>query len=332
MRKRTYIWLGVIAIALGGGVLGVVFDPGTANPSRSRRLRLQFGTSPQRRSFRVMAAASSRSRPQTRRHRQIDTDPPEPTIAQTNDETFRVNDSERLVLDEQTRLNMEALFARTEHDRLAEAKQQAIEPLPAAAECASSGAARAVRQLSAGAATGVPARRRTGDRRSGAGRVGWLACAARGALRPARRARAVRRGRSRIAAAGRVDALGEGPEPDDGRKSSARPAAARFAATRAALSALAGAQTRLHFAANETVAAVPKPAQVARAVRRRATADLGGHRLLHGRDRPRLHSRRSARAQPANAGRQHRRLPYPSRSSRAAIRKSRSSRCTRCPC
>ncbi len=54
-------------------------------------------------------------------------------MAQTNDKTFRVNDSERLVLDEQTRLNMEALFARTEHDRLAEAKQQAIEPLPAAA-------------------------------------------------------------------------------------------------------------------------------------------------------------------------------------------------------
>ena len=50
-----------------------------------------------------------------------------------NDKTFRVNDSERLVLDEQTRLNMEALFARTEHDHLAEAKQQAIEPLPAAA-------------------------------------------------------------------------------------------------------------------------------------------------------------------------------------------------------
>ena len=63
----------------------------------------------------------------------VDPDPPEPTMAQTNDETFRVNDSERLVLDEQTRLNMEALFARTEHDHLAEAKQQAIEPLPAAA-------------------------------------------------------------------------------------------------------------------------------------------------------------------------------------------------------
>ena len=84
-------------------------------------------------------------------------------MAQTNDKTFRVNDSGRLVLDEQTRLNMEALFARTERDHLDEAKQQAIEPLPAGGRRTSSGAARAVRQLSAGAATGVPARRRTGD-------------------------------------------------------------------------------------------------------------------------------------------------------------------------
>ena len=37
------------------------------------------------------------------------------------------------MLDEQTRLNIEALFARTDRDRLAEAKQQAIDPLPAAA-------------------------------------------------------------------------------------------------------------------------------------------------------------------------------------------------------
>ena len=57
----------------------------------------------------------------------------EPIVAQTNDKTFRVNASGRLVLDEQARLNMEALFARTERVQLAEAKQQAIEPLPAAA-------------------------------------------------------------------------------------------------------------------------------------------------------------------------------------------------------
>ncbi|HKR33719.1 MAG TPA: hypothetical protein VJT10_02720 [Steroidobacteraceae bacterium] len=37
------------------------------------------------------------------------------------------------MLDQQTRLNMEALFARTSRDHLAEAKQQAVEPLPAGA-------------------------------------------------------------------------------------------------------------------------------------------------------------------------------------------------------
>ena len=59
--------------------------------------------------------------------------PEETVTAQTNDKTFRVNDSDRLVLDQQTRLNMEALFARTEREHLEEAKQQAIGPLPAAA-------------------------------------------------------------------------------------------------------------------------------------------------------------------------------------------------------
>jgi lipase chaperone LimK len=37
------------------------------------------------------------------------------------------------VLDQQTRLNIEALFARTPRDHLAQAKQQAVEPLPAGA-------------------------------------------------------------------------------------------------------------------------------------------------------------------------------------------------------
>jgi lipase chaperone LimK len=50
-----------------------------------------------------------------------------------------VNDAARLVLDEQTRLNMEALFARTEREHLAEAKQQAIQPLPAGAAAQASG-------------------------------------------------------------------------------------------------------------------------------------------------------------------------------------------------
>lgn len=54
-------------------------------------------------------------------------------MSQTNDHTFRANASGRLVLDESTRLNIDALFARTERDRLPDAKQQAIDPLPAAA-------------------------------------------------------------------------------------------------------------------------------------------------------------------------------------------------------
>lgn len=130
MRKRTYIWLGVAATAL---VVGVVFGPAQRK-----------GEPP------AAPAAATRSEPAAAIAAR-DSGPPEPSatqtptrmeetvvsrevpVAQTNDKTFRVNDSERLVLDESTRLNMEALFARTERDRLAAAKQQAIEPLPAGA-------------------------------------------------------------------------------------------------------------------------------------------------------------------------------------------------------
>jgi hypothetical protein len=133
MRKRTYIWLGVIAIALGGGVLGVVFDQGHRKSESQRTPAVAVRNEP------ATAVVSSEGRREQQEPtanpsaQAVDTGPPEPTMAQTNDATFRVNDSERLVLDEQTRLNMEALFARTDHDHLAEAKQQAIEPLPAAA-------------------------------------------------------------------------------------------------------------------------------------------------------------------------------------------------------
>src|SRR6185503_14224341 len=61
-------------------------------------------------------------------------EPSAPVTAQTNSQTFRVNDSARLVIDEQTRLNMEALFARGDRSQLAEAKQEAVEPLPAGAQ------------------------------------------------------------------------------------------------------------------------------------------------------------------------------------------------------
>ena len=133
MRKRTQIWLGVIAIALVGGVLGVVFDLGHRKPQSQPTPAVAVRNEP-------AAAIDTRNGrehqiPATDAPAQpVDTTAPEEiTVAQTNDKTFRVNDSERLVLDEQTRLNMEALFARTGQDRLAEAKQQAIEPLPAAA-------------------------------------------------------------------------------------------------------------------------------------------------------------------------------------------------------
>jgi lipase chaperone LimK len=61
--------------------------------------------------------------------------PPATPIEQSTspDEVFRVDGSGQLVIDEQTRLNMEALLARTERSDLAAAKQQAVESLPPAA-------------------------------------------------------------------------------------------------------------------------------------------------------------------------------------------------------
>src|SRR5262245_41453697 len=126
MRKRLYIWLGVIALALVAGL--VVFGP-------AERKDVPQSSPDVARNEPPAAAVSSQARQQqpavTVPASSDDTDPaaePQP-MAQSNDKTFRVNASGRLVLDEQTRLNMEALFARSERDRLAEAKQQAIEPL-----------------------------------------------------------------------------------------------------------------------------------------------------------------------------------------------------------
>jgi hypothetical protein len=130
MRKRSYIWLGVIALAL---VLGVVFGPAQRKDVSQSAPEVAARNEP------AAAAVSSKGpeqqEPVARGPAQADATSPssDPVVAQTNDKTFRVNASERLVLDEQTRLNMEALFARTEREHLAEAKQQAIEPLPAAA-------------------------------------------------------------------------------------------------------------------------------------------------------------------------------------------------------
>jgi Proteobacterial lipase chaperone protein len=57
---------------------------------------------------------------------------PQPASPSGSDKVFQVDSAGRLVLDEQTRLNMEALFARTERADLAAAKQQAVESLPPA--------------------------------------------------------------------------------------------------------------------------------------------------------------------------------------------------------
>jgi lipase chaperone LimK len=54
-------------------------------------------------------------------------------VAQSNDRVFRVDAGGRLVLDQLTRLNIEALIARTPEDELESAKQEAVAPLPSAA-------------------------------------------------------------------------------------------------------------------------------------------------------------------------------------------------------
>jgi hypothetical protein len=54
-------------------------------------------------------------------------------VAQSNDKVFRVDEAGRLILDQHTRLNLEALIARTPVAELEAAKKEAIAPLPAAA-------------------------------------------------------------------------------------------------------------------------------------------------------------------------------------------------------
>src|SRR5688572_1450024 len=126
MSKRTYIWLGIIAIALA---LAFVFSPADRKePTPPPVAAVPTTEAPDD----AVGRASARF-PDTPPQPTDTDEPPEPIVAQTNDKTFRLNASGRLLLDEQTRLNIEALFARTDRDRLIEAKQQAIDPLPAAA-------------------------------------------------------------------------------------------------------------------------------------------------------------------------------------------------------
>jgi hypothetical protein len=127
VRKRSYIWLGIVALVVAGGVM-ISLGPRNREPQPTSAVAIRSeparATDPSNaREYPPPAAASAAP----------DAEGPELVTAQSNDKTFRVNDSARLILDEQTRLNMEALFARSERDRLAEAKQQAVEPLPAAA-------------------------------------------------------------------------------------------------------------------------------------------------------------------------------------------------------
>jgi hypothetical protein len=134
MRKRTYIWIGIAALALA---IAVVFGPAQREeptPPAAIRTKPAPAAVDTPDDGRDDAAGRAPARLSNSPSQPDDTsDPAEPIVAQTNDKTFRVNASGRLMLDEQTRLNMEALFARSDRDRLAEAKRQAIDPLPAAA-------------------------------------------------------------------------------------------------------------------------------------------------------------------------------------------------------
>jgi Proteobacterial lipase chaperone protein len=130
MSKSTVIWVGVAAVAVAGvAVLGSLRH--TDEPRTAPTAVVPTKPTPATASS---SAGSEHADAVAAVPAQLDAAAPEEKItAQTNDQTFRVNDSGRLVLDQQTRLNMEALFARTPRDHLAEARQQAVEPLPAGA-------------------------------------------------------------------------------------------------------------------------------------------------------------------------------------------------------
>jgi len=132
MSKRTYIGLGIAATVLA---VAVVFGPAQReDPTPPAAIRNEPAAIVDTREANVDAVGRASARLSD--SPSDSDDAPEQAdviVAQTNDKTFRINPSGRLILDEQTRLNIEALFARTDRERLAEAKQQAIDPLPAAA-------------------------------------------------------------------------------------------------------------------------------------------------------------------------------------------------------
>lgn len=130
MSKSTVIWVGIALVAVAGvavlSLLRHTDEPRTAPTAVARTEPAAAAVDSSGGREHVDPAAASAAQPDPAASE-------EKVTAQTNDQTFRVNDSGRLVLDQHTRLNMEALFARTQRDHLAEAKQQAVEPLPAGA-------------------------------------------------------------------------------------------------------------------------------------------------------------------------------------------------------
>jgi hypothetical protein len=135
MRQRCYIWLGIATVALVGAALIFVLAQHrnvqqAAHEIAARNEPAPVAVSSESPASQAPAGQEPAETPNQLQETVVIRDPP---VAQSNDKTFRVNASGRLVLDETTRLNMEALFARTERNHLVEAKQQAIEPLPAAA-------------------------------------------------------------------------------------------------------------------------------------------------------------------------------------------------------
>jgi lipase chaperone LimK len=131
MRTRTYIWLGIIAIALA---LALVFGPAQRKePTPPAAIRHDPATVDTTEAHDNAVGRASARLPNPPPDSADAQDQADIIVAQTNDKTFRLNSSGGLMLDEQTRFNIEALFARTDRDHLAEAKQKAIDPLPPSA-------------------------------------------------------------------------------------------------------------------------------------------------------------------------------------------------------
>jgi lipase chaperone LimK len=125
------VWLVIGALVVAGiailGLLGREARPPTAPVATNERWQSESASAPEATSARVQTNESA-----------IASSPPaiapaESTLPPGTGKVFSVDSSGQLVLDEQTRLNMEALLARTEPNDLAAAKQQAVESLPPAA-------------------------------------------------------------------------------------------------------------------------------------------------------------------------------------------------------